>query len=125
MPLPVRQQLRRADPWRWTTWQGGGEPDPLTDYLLESASILERPVPDHASVTRAGHGLNSQAVTWRMAAGPIAFFVQAFDGDLAERRDDVIRTQAVPVRSGEPPVADGPSCFACRSRTITYVARHD
>lgn len=88
IPVALRPTLRRVDEWWWAT---EGDPvERLDDYQGSSVDYLSGPVPDHVAVSHGGHGLNSYALTWRMAYGPVAIFVQApWGGALSDGPRDV------------------------------------
>lgn len=70
---------------------------PLADR--GSSAYLGGVVADHVTISHGGHGINSYALTWRMAYGPLAMVVQdgwggvymgsAANGRLAELFDRV------------------------------------
>jgi hypothetical protein len=74
IPVPLRSSLNEKDRWLWTTL-ARHQPDRKLDYFCD-ATWLEKPVPDHVTVSHGGHGINSYALTVRMAWGPLAVIVQ-------------------------------------------------
>lgn len=87
LPRALAERLCRRGEWWWSIRVD--EPNPLEDYLWwpePAAGYLRSPVPDHLTVAHAGHGLNSYALTWRLALGPLAFRVQSgYGGALRQR----------------------------------------
>lgn len=75
IPTALVPRLRLLDEWRWSTLAEGQQPSRIADYLMD-AKWLTTAVPDHVTVSHGGHGINSYALTWRMAIGPVALMVQ-------------------------------------------------
>lgn len=75
LPESYLPLFRRDRNWAWTTEI---EPDYMEDYLFKTS--LDGPLPDHVTIAHAGHGINSYALTWRMAIGPLALMVQTLWG---------------------------------------------
>jgi hypothetical protein len=87
VPLALRRRLKMRDTWWWATEE---TPEPMEDYLLRSVELLKGVVADHVSVSHAGHGVNSYALTWRLAFGPLAMIVQApWGGGFSDEGRDV------------------------------------
>lgn len=77
IPAALRERLRRIGEWHWTTLDDDAQqPSPLEDSMMESAPFLRGPVPDHLTISHAGHGPNSYALTVRAAYGSAALVVQ-------------------------------------------------
>lgn len=75
VPQPLAARMTRLDTWCWSSRASDAELR-MADYLLESIDELTGAVEDHVTVSHGGHGINSYALTWRMAFGPFAFVVQ-------------------------------------------------
>ncbi len=90
LPEALQAQLRQRGSWWWSTTESG--PEPIEDYLMHmdpAATHLLRPVTDHTSISHAGHGINSYALTWRLAFGPLAVLVQTpFGGAMSDAAED-------------------------------------
>ena len=75
VPKPLTARMARLDTWCWSSRPNDAELR-MADYLLESVDELTGAVEDHVTISHGGHGINSYALTWRMAFGPFAFVVQ-------------------------------------------------
>jgi hypothetical protein len=93
VPQSLKPALAHFDTWWWTTDDEEDTPSPDADYIMATA-WLEGPVPDHLSVSHAGHGVNSYALTWRMAYGPVAMLVQAPYGGIYDNEAASVGAQA-------------------------------
>ncbi len=95
LPRALAERLCRRGEWWWSSRLD--EPNPLEDYLWwpePAGSCLRSPVPDHVTVAHAGHGLNSYALTWRLAFGPLAVRVQSAYGGIDSSDAEDVAEQA-------------------------------
>lgn len=76
IPAPLVRRLRKHGEWMWSTLPADEQPQAMDDYSL-SSEWLKGEVPDHVTISHAGHGINSYALSLRMAWGPVALIVQA------------------------------------------------
>lgn len=75
IPEDLRGRMRKLEDWRWSTLAEDDQPAAMDDYLMHDDWLLGA-VPDHVTLGHAGHGLNSYALTLRLAVGPLALRVQ-------------------------------------------------
>ena len=75
VPKPLTARMARLGTWCWSSRPNDADLR-MADYLLETVDELTVAVEDHVTISHGGHGINSYALTWRMAYGPFAFVVQ-------------------------------------------------
>ena len=77
LPNDLLRRLKKHRKWSWST---NHERDELADYFLKFG---ERPVPDREnllSISWAGHGLNSYALSLNLKFGPVHILLKTFMG---------------------------------------------
>lgn len=67
--------LHQHGAWSWSTYP---QPNSFADYRMDAQVLdyLKGPVPDHVSISHAGHGINSYSLNIRFAVGNIACIAQ-------------------------------------------------
>jgi hypothetical protein len=102
--------------FEWEPWLLASQPHPeaYMDYARDSLPSLRVPTPDQIAISHAGHGINSYALNFRLALGPLALLVQQSWGgvygdsaaeaqawgDLVGRVSSLIESLDSPARAG-------------------------
>jgi len=78
LELPSIPPAFKGSLFEWEPWLLASQPHPeaYMDYAWESLPSLREPTPDQIALSHAGHGINSYALNFRLALGPLALLVQ-------------------------------------------------
>lgn len=116
LALPTIPSAFRNAIYEWEPWFLASQPYPeaYMDFSMDSLPSLRVPTPDQIAISHAGHGINSYALNFRLALGPLAILVrQSWGGaygdsaaeseawkDLIDKVNGLIETLDSPVRPG-------------------------
>lgn len=116
LALPAIPSAFQNSIFEWEPWLLASQPYPEAnmDFSMDSLPSLRVPTPDQIAISHAGHGINSYALNFRIALGPLALLVrQSWGGaygdsateaaawkDLIAKVNGLIESLDAPVRPG-------------------------